>query len=353
MSAAATCGRQNDEPGEVPSSPSARAGSNSALTESETATTTPLLPGHTLGLRCSVASGYLLERFKLQKHSGCVVLRVSGGAEYAGIRQGDLMIKMGEIPITSGRQFTLLFEEDGEFLGDFTFMRPGEDEPLIIPVQLSAAEATPLEGADPVFYYLRARGYRGELLQQGIKDYSKAIDLEPGFDLAYLYRATLFDDLGAHDRARVDFEKALELTPDLGEAHRWYAQHLMSGSDAAGALSHTRQAIALDECDGAFEKYNVDCSDDYALLSWVLGPSDEDAQESAADHAVRFYPLNEWALYNAACAYASHVGSDAAAKPQAKDYAGQYLQLPFIKLINADPGREKNMQAVADGNGVC
>src|SRR5207245_3791146 len=61
-----------------------------------------------LGIRCSSNGAYFQETFGTPPQQGCAILRVSAGAEKAGIRQGDLMIEMNGIPITSGTQFSIV-----------------------------------------------------------------------------------------------------------------------------------------------------------------------------------------------------------------------------------------------------
>src|SRR5438105_14575624 len=64
--------------------------------------------GSILGLRCSTASRFLRDRYQLDERPGCVILRVDGrsGAEHAGLRVGDKIVAIGNVPITSGRQFS-------------------------------------------------------------------------------------------------------------------------------------------------------------------------------------------------------------------------------------------------------
>src|SRR5437868_3774157 len=65
-----------------------------------------------LGVRCSGPSKYLRAKFDLPDQRGCIVIRVSGPAERAGIRQGDLMTGMNGYPITSGPQYSHRFDAE-------------------------------------------------------------------------------------------------------------------------------------------------------------------------------------------------------------------------------------------------
>lgn len=50
--------------------------------------------GSALGIRCSANSAFMQKTFRIPDRQGCVVLRVSAGAEQAGIRKGDLIVAL-------------------------------------------------------------------------------------------------------------------------------------------------------------------------------------------------------------------------------------------------------------------
>lgn len=248
-------------------------------------------PGSVLGLRCSVNGEYFQETFATPARQGCVVLRVSAGAEKAGIRQGDLIVEVNGIPITSGTQFTIVFKE----LGDraqyhIKVIRGGKT--LEFDVRLGRRKTVSENPDDPIFYYLRAREEASGDPIQAIEDYTTAIRLEPRFDLAYLYRAELYDEVGDHQAASTDFLKAIDLSPSLGEAHLLFARHERDfARDITAAFFRVRKAIELDGCEGDFEKYNVDCNEEYYLLG-VLQTGYYDLQEPIVtlEQAIRFWP---------------------------------------------------------------
>ena len=230
----------------------------------------PLGPGHTLGLRCGYASRFLRERYDLPPDKGCVVLRVSspGSAERAGFQIGDKIIGLDGRPITSGRQFTFLFEELPGIQQHREFVVQRGDEELRLDVEL--ADRAELPDEDPYFFYLRAKADT-ELrnYEQVIADYTKAIELESGFDLAYLYRGITYmeEDVEA---AQADILRALELDPELTEAHRALAQMAQRENNPEEALLFIEESLQLNECGHPLEEWDIDCAEDVVFRTGFL-----------------------------------------------------------------------------------
>jgi tetratricopeptide (TPR) repeat protein len=165
-----------------------------------------------------------------------------------------------------------------------------------------------------------------------IRDYSRAIELAPDFDLAYIYRAELYYyDLADVNAANQDITNALTLKQDHGEARRdlgyfWY--------NSAGILLDTeaeqnqyrqaelsaREAIAAHQCEGAFVTYNVDCAQDYVLLGRAL-QAQVKLHESiaAAQQAIAFDPETPFSYEVAAWSY-NLLGDRESARPYAEKY---------------------------------
>jgi len=299
-------------------------------------------PGGTLGMRCSVNSAFLQETFDTPVRQGCVVLRVSAGAAKAGIQQGDLVIEMDGVPVTSGQQFSTLFDQS-DSPWEFVVIRKGESQPLHFRVDGERGKNFPEESDDPFFYYLRARWDAAEKPDRAITDYSRAIELEPDFDLAYIYRGHLYEEAGDRESARKDYLSALEITPDLGEAHAYYA-YFLDVEGPTTARQHAEKAIELDECEGAFEGFNIDCSENYLLLASLL-TYDPQRMAQVAEQGIRFYEGFAGNFFNAMCAY-SLQGND----QQASRYARKYLDFPR-KDREAD--RDEVAKQVAQGAGSC
>ncbi len=262
--------------------------------------------GSPLGIRCSAAGQYLRTRFNAADHRGCVILRVSGAAERAGIHQGDLMIEMDGTAVTSGAQFSALFGRASGSHSSFTLLRPAEPAPLhvdVLPVRNGKAPYTPT--SDALFYFLRARLDAASSKVTGpIADYTKAIELAPDFDLAYLYRGQLEE--GQQDgqaAAFADYETALRLSPNLAEVQRQMALVYQNRALRDESVASAQRAIDLDGCEELAGQYNVDCAADYYTLSNVLHPSQYQAIAQAADRASAFDPGFSDAYLVAAFAY--------------------------------------------------
>jgi hypothetical protein len=274
-------------------------------------------PG-TLGMRCSVNSAYLQQRYGTPDRPGCVVLRVSAGAASAGVKVGDLLIEFEGYPITSGQQFGRIFAHSSK-PWEVTVLRRGEPEPLHFTVDGGWGKTFQEDPDDPIFYYLRGRWDGAHDPESAILDYTRAIELAPSFDLAYLYRGDLLEDQGRPGMA--DIRKALELSPGLAEAYSLYSYHL---TDNAAAREYIDTAIELSRCEGSFEEMNLDCEQDYVQLSFLqLAAGDPETAAATAVQAIEFYGGYPEPYFYAACAY-SRAGDERAAK----QYASEYLRFP-------------------------
>ncbi len=287
-----------------------------------------ILPeGRVLGLRCGYASNYLRQRYDLPDHQGCVILRVNPGtgAYEAGLREGDMIVALEGVPITSGPQFTVFWKSLDRAKEKFTVIHPGETKPMTVAVKLGPPGRLPeYDPEDPYFFYLRARGATNT--SQAIADYTAAIELAPDFDLAYVYRGDLYSDELVDDLALADFNRALDLDNELTEAYRERAWHLilrLGNYDAA--IADAQKAAELDRCEGAFEELNYDCYVNHLALANAFGArgGSEDAQRAVdeAKKAIAFYPERPSGYYMAAY-YLNALGEVEAAR----DYGSLYLE---------------------------
>ena len=111
---------------------------------------------------------------------------------------------------------------------------------------------------DAYHYYLRGRQffheYRRKSLEYAVQMYEKAIEIDPGYALAYAGIAiacsllyTYFDVRSVNStQADVASQKALELAPDLAEAHLARAFALRLGAHTEDAETEFEAAIKLD-----------------------------------------------------------------------------------------------------------
>ncbi len=281
------------------------------------------LAGGSLGIRCSGPSSYFDKRFGLPpQERGCVVLRVSGSAKRGGVRQGDRMIAMNGAPITSGTQFNDRFLDEADSSFDFTFVRAGLVEPVKVTIRLGGSPTPDAPKDDPLTWFLLARGNSNRA--EAIEQYSKAIELAPDFDLAYLFRSELeASRIGLTPEGLADLQMAVDLNPELAEAYRDLALNI-SGHIFIGAevpISYAQRSIQLDQCAGGFVKVNWDCARDYSVLAAVLRfRADVPGSIQAADQALQYYPKSTGPLYQLAMSYEAQDDRN-----QAVAYARRFL----------------------------
>lgn len=284
-----------------------------------------------LGVRCSGPSKFLRDRFGSPRADlGCVVIRVSGPAERAGIRPGDVMTGMNGYPITSGPQYNHRFDaqvSDGHFT--FTMLRAGEPQPLTFDVDVGPT-AGARESDNELSHFMNAKDYLGQQPLPAIAEYTRAIELAPSFDLAYMERGWLYDSIGRHEEAVADFTRAIALDPDLPETHRHLAWSKLKQNDTNGANDEIVRALVLDKCDSAFTRWNSDCGDDELLLAYIRGALGAGAAIAPAQKSIEFYP-DEPAPY-AVLAKAYKATGD---QPRAEQYARDYLRFPGTKRDRA------------------
>lgn len=286
-----------------------------------------LLPtGNVLGLRCTYAGKYLLEKYSLPDRNGCVVLRVNAGtgAARAGLREGDMIVELEGTPITSGNQFTYVLEEQDKGRLDFGIIHPSETDVDHVRVTLGpSGVGPPKDEENPYFFYLRARGAPDR--NAAVADYTRAIQLAPDFDIAYAYRGEQFVDLTQMSNALDDFDKALELDPGLAEGYRARSWYYIVNSDFYSAGEDAQKAIDLYECEGAFKDQNYDCHDSYINLAYAYGergdPFSLERGVESAKQAIAFAPERPRGYYLAGYYSAALDNVD-----DAQRYAALYLE---------------------------
>ncbi len=87
----------------------------------------------------------------------------------------------------------------------------------------------------------RSKGEHG----QAILEYSKAIEIDPGFARAYNNRGNRFGDKGEYDRAILDYTKAIEIDPRLAMAYGNRANTYYEKGEYDGAISDYGKVIEI------------------------------------------------------------------------------------------------------------
>ena len=73
-------------------------------------------------------------------------------------------------------------------------------------------------GKEVVYFYLGTSSYYRELYEKAIADYDKAIEINPDLDQAWNNRGVALANLGRSEAAIADYDKAIEINPDLDQA---------------------------------------------------------------------------------------------------------------------------------------
>lgn len=114
---------------------------------------------------------------------------------------------------------------------------------------------------------------------RAIKDYDKAIDLDPQDARAFYNRGISFRRLGQTDRAIIDYSQAIEIDPRYGKAYynRGIAHEALGRFDAA--IQDTEKAIELDGAwrVRALQEHLAENGYDTVEIDGVYGPATRDA----------------------------------------------------------------------------
>lgn len=93
------------------------------------------------------------------------------------------------------------------------------------------------------------RGFRASSeghTQEAVKEYSKAIELDPSFASAYHNRGILYNNLGEQQKALDDYNKAIELDPSYAYAYNGRGNVYSDLGEQQKALEDYNKAIELD-----------------------------------------------------------------------------------------------------------
>lgn len=89
--------------------------------------------------------------------------------------------------------------------------------------------------------------------EDGIKDFTRAIELLPDFAKAYTFRGSAKFDLGDWDGAYDDYSKAIEIDPTYAEPYDFRGRIRLFWYDEEGACEDFKKAFALGR-PGMFER---------------------------------------------------------------------------------------------------
>ena len=94
--------------------------------------------------------------------------------------------------------------------------------------------------------YKRGQAYyeSGEY-HKAIAEYNKAIELNPNLGLAYFNRAYAYGEIGKYDEAIADYSKAIELNPGDAQAHYNRGLDYYNKGEVSKAVSDLEKCIGL------------------------------------------------------------------------------------------------------------
>jgi len=90
---------------------------------------------------------------------------------------------------------------------------------LVLIVSLSTVGLCYAKTTAEDYYQLAAAYSRKGQYNEAISEYTKAIELNPKFAMAYVKRAAAYHRKGQYDQAIYDFNKAIELNPEYAKAY--------------------------------------------------------------------------------------------------------------------------------------
>ncbi len=107
-----------------------------------------------------------------------------------------------------------------------------------------AAELAPLNAS--TWLNLGQVRYMRKKYEQAIDALEKAVELDPlGYPEAYFYLGRAHLDLGHVEEARLNFTKAIKLSPDNADYHYWLAEALLAANDGESARAELLRALEL------------------------------------------------------------------------------------------------------------
>ena len=122
--------------------------------------------------------------------------------------------------------------------------------------------------------YARRAGYYQELgeHEKALADFNKAISIEPNAGYVYNGRAVLYIELGEDEKANADFEKSVELgKPDeAGKAYYGFAQQILRlTGNKKGAAVYFKKCVELGVKLGEQEAWPFNMAKD-KLAEWGM-----------------------------------------------------------------------------------
>lgn len=134
-----------------------------------------------------------------------------------------------------------------------------------------------------------------DVLPEATRAANRALDLAPDLAEAHVAMGHVRSLTGDHDGALRSFERALELNPDLFDAHYYFARHCIARGDYARAVALYRSAFALRPEDHTVPAQAVQALDQIGDHAGALVMAGETA--AGLKHQLELEPDNARANY--------------------------------------------------------
>jgi len=125
---------------------------------------------------------------------------------------------------------------------------------------------------DEAYYWRASVKYTLKQYREAIGDYSKAIEYNPRYEEAYYYRALSHYELGSIRESLPDFTKAIELNPDVASMHYWRGQARYKLNQYNEAIVDYTHTLEINKNDGYAYAGRANCY--YMLAKYKEGRMD-------------------------------------------------------------------------------